>query len=405
MTEAIIKCNQLGKKYKLGKREKYFTIRDTLIEMIKWPYKIITQKEYRKKKEFWALKDVSFEVNKGEAIGIIGRNGAGKTTILKILSKITEPTEGRAEIRGRVASLLEVGTGFHDELTGRENIYLNGAVLGMKKKEIDSKFEEIVDFSGVKNFLDTPIKRYSSGMKVRLAFSVAAHLEPEILLIDEVLAVGDDEFQKKCLGKMDEVTRKQGRTILFVSHNMSAIQNLCSRCILLDQGKLIEDSKPSEVIEKYIKDEKVSINDNITTTDPDFRISKILIDKNHQQPLFNHPIKIDFHLELNKAYQNVRIGVTVINSVGAKIITSTCNIPKLDANKQKLSVILKNHYLPPGHYSLTFGIEQEIRGIVFRENALNFQISAKDINDSFLIKRGERADKLGVYLPGEYILN
>jgi lipopolysaccharide transport system ATP-binding protein len=207
--------------------------------------------------EFWALKGVSFEVKQGEVLGIIGRNGAGKTTLLKILSRITEPTEGRVRIRGRVASLLEVGTGFHPELTGRENIFLNGAILGMSREEIKRKFDQIVDFSGVQKFIDTPVKRYSSGMYVRLAFAVAAHLEPEILIIDEVLAVGDIEFQKKCLGKMEDVA-DEGRTILFVSHNMAAVQKLCNRVAVLDGGRIVHIDAPEDAVRLYFK---------LTTTD------------------------------------------------------------------------------------------------------------------------------------------
>jgi lipopolysaccharide transport system ATP-binding protein len=202
--------------------------------------------------DFWALRDVSFEVKRGEVVGIIGRNGAGKSTLLKILSRITEPTEGRVKILGRVASLLEVGTGFHPELTGRENIFVNGAILGMSRAEIQKKFDEIVDFSGVERFLDTPVKRYSSGMHVRLAFAVAAHLEPEILIIDEVLAVGDGEFQKRCLGKMNEVARS-GRTVLFVSHNMLAARNLCSRVIVLASGRVLDDGAPAKSTVTYLK--------------------------------------------------------------------------------------------------------------------------------------------------------
>jgi lipopolysaccharide transport system ATP-binding protein len=201
--------------------------------------------------EFWALSDINFAVEKGEVLGIIGRNGAGKSTLLKVLSRITPPTTGEIRLRGRVGSLLEVGTGFHPELTGRENIYLNGAILGMRKKEIERKFDEIVEFSGVEKFLDTPVKRYSSGMYVRLAFSVAAHLEPDILIVDEVLAVGDAEFQKKCLGKMHDVTTKDGRTVLLVSHNMEAIRNLCSRSILLDQGKKVFEGTTEEALRQY----------------------------------------------------------------------------------------------------------------------------------------------------------
>jgi lipopolysaccharide transport system ATP-binding protein len=205
------------------------------------------------REEFWALKDVSFEIKQGDVVGIIGRNGAGKSTLLKVLSRITEPTKGRIRIKGRVASLLEVGTGFHQELTGRENIYLNGAILGMTKSEIQRKFDEIVTFSEIEKFLDTPVKRYSSGMYVRLAFAVAAHLEPEILIVDEVLAVGDAQFQKRCLGKMQDVSKKEGRTVLFVSHNMVAVQNLCARTIWLNEGRIIADGAPTTLVNDYLK--------------------------------------------------------------------------------------------------------------------------------------------------------
>jgi len=216
--------------------------------------------------EFWALKDLCFEVDKGDRIGIIGRNGAGKSTLLKILSRITEPSGGKITIKGRVASLLEVGTGFNGELTGRENIYLNGAILGMHRAEIKHKFDEIVDFSGVEKFLDTPVKRYSSGMYVRLAFAVAAHLEPEILIVDEVLAVGDSEFQKKCLGKMEEVSQKGGRTVLFVSHNMAAIEALCQKVILLNGGVKEFDGLTNEGISQYL-DQSISISSKVSLSD------------------------------------------------------------------------------------------------------------------------------------------
>jgi lipopolysaccharide transport system ATP-binding protein len=247
MSDPIIRVENLGKKYTLNhqEQERYTALRDVLSNRAKallkpWQSqnsKLKTQNSTHE--EFWALKDVNFEINQGDRVGIIGRNGAGKSTLLKILSRITEPTCGRIEIKGRIASLLEVGTGFHPELTGRENIFLNGAILGMSKEEIKRKFDEIVAFAEVEKFLDTPVKRYSSGMYVRLAFAVAAHLEPEILVVDEVLAVGDAQFQKKCLGKMEDISKKENRTILFVSHNMEAIQNLCSKGILLEKGKSI----------------------------------------------------------------------------------------------------------------------------------------------------------------------
>jgi lipopolysaccharide transport system ATP-binding protein len=256
MSDAIISVENLGKRYRLHHeaKESYTTLRDVLARKVKSLLnpKSRIQNPKSSDEDFWALKDVSFEVKQGEVVGIIGRNGAGKSTLLKILSRITEPTEGRITLRGRVASLLEVGTGFHPELTGRENIYLNGAILGMTKAEIRSKFDEIVAFAEVEKFLDTPVKRYSSGMYVRLAFAVAAHLEPEILVVDEVLAVGDAEFQKKCLGKMGEVARG-GRTVLFVSHNMAAVQSLCSKGILLKSGQVAKEGSISDCVTDYLK--------------------------------------------------------------------------------------------------------------------------------------------------------
>ena len=258
MSEPVIEVKNIGKKYRLGQnRGGYIALRDVLANVLKSPFSFLKHKAkvvagLEKQEEFWALKNVNFTVNKGEVIGIIGRNGAGKSTLLKILSQITPPTEGEITIHGRVGSLLEVGTGFHPELTGRENIFLNGAILGMKRAETARKFDQIVEFSGVGKFIDTPVKRYSSGMYVRLAFSIAAHMEPDILLVDEVLAVGDAEFQKKCLGKMEEVTRQDGRTIIFISHNMSAIQELCEKTILFEDGKITMVGRTDDVIKHYL---------------------------------------------------------------------------------------------------------------------------------------------------------
>lgn len=244
MSEVAIKLEGISKKYTIGK-EKDGSLRGTLASLF--------SKKAEKQEDFWALKDVSFEVKKGDVIGIIGRNGAGKSTLLKVLSQITKPTEGKIEINGRIASLLEVGTGFHPELTGRENIFLNGTILGMTRKEVQSKFDEIVAFSGIEKFIDTPVKHYSSGMYVRLAFAVAAHLEPEILIIDEVLAVGDAEFQKKCLGKMKDVAG-EGRTVLFVSHNLAALKNICKSGVYLKNGVVSGVGTIDEVIQSYTKD-------------------------------------------------------------------------------------------------------------------------------------------------------
>lgn len=241
MEQPIIKVEQVSKLYYLGEQARHDALRDVLVNLFK---------KQQPRDQFWALKDINFEVNTGEVVGIIGRNGSGKSTFLKVLSQITPPTTGKITLRGRVASLLEIGTGFHPELTGRENISLNGAILGMSRNEIKHKFNDIIQFADINKFLDTPVKHYSSGMRVRLAFAVAAHLEPEILLVDEVLAVGDAEFQKKCLGKMDSIS-KEGRTVLFVSHNMQAVRSLCSRAILLDRGKKICDGDVNTVINRY----------------------------------------------------------------------------------------------------------------------------------------------------------
>ena len=252
MTQPVIQVKDLSKCYQIRSTtpKPYHSLREDLVD----GFKGLLRGEWgqSQSEDFWALKDVSFDVNQGEVVGIIGRNGAGKSTLLKILSRIVRPTSGEVVIRGRVGSLLEVGTGFHPELTGRENIFMNGAILGMKRAEIVRKFDEIVDFAEVEKFLDTPVKFYSSGMYVRLAFAVAAHLEPEILIVDEVLAVGDAAFQKKCLGKMEDVAEKEGRTVLFVSHNMATIKNLCQRTIYLNQGLLVSDNQTQKVISEYL---------------------------------------------------------------------------------------------------------------------------------------------------------
>jgi len=287
---AAIQVEGLSKRYRIGGRqEPYRRFTETVTDILSAPFKRIAQlgKPPPAEETIWALHDVSLEVQPGEVLGVIGRNGAGKSTLLKILSRITEPTAGRAEIRGAVGSLLEVGTGFHPELTGRENIFLNGAILGMRKAEIARKFDEIVAFAEVEKFIDTPVKRYSSGMYVRLAFAVAAHLEPEILLIDEVLAVGDAAFQKKCLGKMDDVARS-GRTILFVSHNMAAVQGLCSRVAWLDGGALRALGGGGEVIEQYLAtalsmDDSDKV-DSDSDSDADFVIERVLVRDHRGEP-------------------------------------------------------------------------------------------------------------------------
>ncbi len=323
----VIRVAGLGKKYLIRhqSRPRYETLRDTLAHGAR---RLLRKNAAPCREDFWALRDVTIEVKPGDKLGIIGRNGAGKTTLLKILSRITEPSAGRAEIRGRVASLLEVGTGFHPELTGRENIFLNGAILGMRRHEIARKFDEIVTFAEVEKFLDTPVKRYSSGMYVRLAFAVAAHLEPEILIIDEVLAVGDAQFQKKCLGKMGDVT-KEGRTVLFVSHNLGAIETLCDAAILLDRGRLQQVGETHQVIAAYLSTfDDGTIGDLRTRTDRSgsgkARITAIGMKGEGgealQQVLSGQDctVTIDFHSSIELVRPTFRF--TIYNSMGQPLL-------------------------------------------------------------------------------------
>jgi len=333
MSDTVIRVENLSKKYIIGhqQQERYTALRDVLSNGVKSFGHKLLQPPGKKtpepiREEFWALKDVSFEIKQGDRVGIIGRNGAGKSTLLKILSRITEPTAGRISIRGRVASLLEVGTGFHPELTGRENIYLNGAILGMSKVEIKNKFDEIVAFAEVEKFLDTPVKRYSSGMYVRLAFAVAAHLEPEILIVDEVLAVGDAQFQKKCLGKMGEIG-KEGRTVLFVSHQMSAIEKLCSRVIVFSSGNIKFFGETKNTINFYLKDlesqtKEVKIKDIQRSGTGDIRITNFSLEDSAGNNLVaaacGEDIVLVFNYEVmtNKLLKNVSIGFSIHNALG-----------------------------------------------------------------------------------------
>ena len=319
----IVKAENLSKQYFLGGHSApYSTIRETMMEFVRSPLRSVNRNG--KAKSIWALKDLSFEIAPGEVVGIIGRNGAGKSTLLKILSRITEPTSGRIELYGRVASLLEVGTGFHPELTGRENIYLNGSILGMAHREIERKFDEIVAFAEVEKFIDTPVKRYSSGMYVRLAFAVAAHLEPEILVIDEVLAVGDLSFQRKCLGKMGEVAR-QGRTVLFVSHNMGSIGRLCQTGILLRQGTLALRSNIADVIAQYTQDATSSNSEVNYESDPGKKIQflKATLINHLGRPSSElnrvHPFSVVVDYEVRMKIEGAHLGVMLDRIDGTPI--------------------------------------------------------------------------------------
>ena len=409
--DLAIRVENVSKCYRLGlKEEIQDSIGSSLLSFLKSPLK-----NYRKYRSlykfddamvegnpgaastspsdiFWALKNLSFELKKGEVLGIIGKNGAGKSTILKVLSRITRPTFGQVEIHGRNSSLLEVGTGFHPELTGRENVYLNGTVLGMKKNEIDRKFDAIVDFSGVEKFLDTPVKRYSSGMTVRLAFAVAAHLEPEILIIDEVLAVGDAEFQAKCLGKMSSVA-KEGRTVLFVSHNMGAIAELCSRAIWLEGGQLKQDGFPSEVVMKYLSssEEKVGFWSRLADNDligrmawlRNARILTVDDGSNSTVFRFNERPKVQIEYEVKQKVRELGVYFWIRDSFSNVVWISNDNdgsaSPEQIRDPGVYSSIceLPDHTLKPGRYFIGVGITGKPKEAVQEEfrDVMNFSIS------------------------------
>lgn len=349
MSEVAIKLEGISKKYTIGK-EKDGSLRGTLSSLF--------SKSTSSTEDFWALKNVSFEVKKGDVVGIIGKNGAGKSTLLKILSQITRPTEGKIEINGRIASLLEVGTGFHPELTGRENIYLNGTILGMTRKEVQSKFDEIVAFSGIEKFIDTPVKHYSSGMYVRLAFAVAAHLEPEILIIDEVLAVGDAEFQKKCLGKMKDVAG-EGRTVLFVSHDLAAVKSLCNKGVLLENGEIIYGGSTEIVLDLY-KGKQITINNYINNSidiNKEYDIKSIIIsgEFGYEKNIFSIEDKIEinlsFHIKENPVPFNLFLCIKNINGTKAFAIDK-----KITAEKHKITI--DSWCLTRGVYTLEVFIQR-----------------------------------------------
>jgi lipopolysaccharide transport system ATP-binding protein len=345
------------------------TLRDQLTEGIR--ELIHFERRARSPQSFWALQDVSFDVSQGEVVGIIGRNGAGKSTLLKILSRITEPSSGRIEVYGRVGSLLEVGTGFDRELTGRDNIYLSGAILGMRKREIDRKFDEIVEFAQVERFLETPVKRYSSGMYLRLAFAVAAHLEPEILVLDEVLAVGDAQFQRRCLGKMEEVAG-QGRTVLFVSHNMAAVSRFCSRCIWLDQGVIRDVGDPESIVAKYLSmgiDEtgEVTFPDDGTSPGSDYaRLLGVRIRDAQGQVTVAPDARASMFLEIEyrllQSAPGLRVGARLVGSDGAVLLSTTDHddspekTPRL-AGRYLSRCEIPGHFLNYGQYFVTVGAD------------------------------------------------
>jgi lipopolysaccharide transport system ATP-binding protein len=444
MSDIAISCEHLSKRYRIGERESYKALRDVITDGVASPFRLLAQRakskgqsskgsgngstlialpsalsplpaalspspsaltsspETRNSKletqnSFWALDDVSFDVKRGEVVGIIGRNGAGKSTLLKILSRITKPTKGHAKIHGRVGSLLEVGTGFHPELTGRENIYLNAAILGMRKAEVAKKFDEIVAFAEVEKFIDTPVKRYSSGMYVRLAFAVAAHLEPEILVIDEVLAVGDAAFQKKCLGKIGEVAHS-GRTVLFVSHNMEAILRLCNRALLLKEGSIAEQGETSEVVGKYSSSE-VSQAETVDLSRMTRGMSvrgQVVLRSARMKGSDTHAAwklpfgeKVSFELEIEalSPINDVELAVALMSGRGFEVAScvSSHSLKRsnLNVGRYKYSVEYSALRLVPGSYTFGLGVRSEISVEDYIAEAFEIEIVPSELSSSY----------------------
>lgn len=404
----VIRVKNLSKAYRIGLSEqRHDTLGSVIAGWLKSPFQNYKRlrnlsrinEEGDTSDIYWAVKNVSFQVRKGEVLGVIGKNGAGKSTLLKILSQITDPTEGEAEINGRVASLLEVGTGFNPELTGRENVFLNGTILGMTKAEINSKFAEIVEFSGVEKFIDTPVKRYSSGMKVRLAFAVAAHLDPEILIIDEVLAVGDSEFQNKCLGKIKSVAGSSGRTVLFVSHNMSAVENLCDNAILLEHGQVTKSGTAMEVI-KYYQSTIGNKNTNRwkleeARNSPAY-FTDLALELKSVQPSLK--LEITCSMESNRDHNEAFIAFDIVNSLGLTIMQAIPNVNpfiKWSKNPQQFTFEIDLPPLIPDiykvsvwmgeHFTRTLSWEKEVIGFEVDKSPTLGRIAPHSYSNGFLV--------------------
>lgn len=384
MADLAITADGLAKEYRVGAREMHHALRDTLSRAFRDPLAAFRRKRVE---TFWALKDVSFEIRQGETVGLIGRNGAGKSTLLKILSRITRPTRGRADLHGRVGSLLEVGTGFHSELTGRENTFLSGAILGMSRREIEAKFDEIVGFAELEKFIDTPVKHYSSGMYVRLAFAVAAHLEPEILLVDEVLAVGDAAFQEKCLGKMNDISGT-GRTIILVSHNMGAITQLCKRCILINNGKITADGAPQPTITSYLasfaaEGASAEFSSEGKAGSPGV-IRRIWIADEEGEVLPAVDVKKGFRLGIRILVKQrtspLDLGFCIYNSVRMPLMTSNMlqsdgAVEQLEPGEHTFLVRVPGNFLAPDLYSVTVALHRPgVEVYDAHEHALTFRV-------------------------------
>jgi len=388
MTDVAIRCEGLAKQYRIGEREPYRTLRDAITNAFTSPNRLLRSaarhsSNGREELNFWALKDVSFEIKRGEVLGIIGRNGAGKSTLLKILSRITEPTCGYADTWGRVGSLLEVGTGFHPELTGRDNIFLNGAILGMRRFEIARKFDEIVAFAEVEKFIDTPVKRYSSGMYVRLAFAVAAHLEPEILFVDEVLSVGDAAFQKKCLGKMGDVSR-EGRTIVFVSHNMTALKRLCTRVLWLERGQVIDTGDAPNVIGHYLQTSAVANLESVWEDDATapgnervrLRSVRVFPQTNPGEPITVHTaVLIEFSYFNFVPETTLNVSMLLHNMEEVCVFVTVSDFAPRPAGLVRHTVEIPGDFLNAGSYYVNMLIVKDAStGILFQNNVVAFEV-------------------------------
>jgi lipopolysaccharide transport system ATP-binding protein len=402
MSNTVISVENLSKKYIIGHRheqQRYTALRDVIVNKAKSVTKRVNllrentsniSSSSFSEEEFWALKDISFEIKQGDRVGIVGRNGAGKSTLLKVLSRITEPTNGRIKIRGRIASLLEVGTGFHPELTGRENTYLNGAILGMSKVEIHNRFDEIVEFAGVEKFLDTPVKHYSSGMYVRLAFAVAAHLEPEILIVDEVLAVGDAQFQKKCLGKMQEAA-SEGRTVIFVSHNMPSIKSFCNMGMMLDGGKVVTVGTAKETIEKYLNAgiEKTKKSTLTFRKPPNLNLwmnaVTLLCDGLPSTQLqMGGELALEIKFESTDPIRNPSIGFVIYSSEGESLLSANnyyqnSSFGDLRVEHGKIRCNLGMIPLMQGNYFISLWLSKEEHDHHYIERAISFEVVEHDI--------------------------
>jgi len=421
-SDLAISVSGLGKRYRIGKRERYRTLRDTLTETLTAPFRRIRAAlsgaaDRTTENTIWAVRDVSFEIKSGEVVGVIGRNGAGKSTLLKVLSRITEPTEGRADLYGRIGSLLEVGTGFHPELTGRENVYLNGAILGMRRPEIAGKFDEIVAFAELDRFIDTPVKHYSSGMYMRLAFAVAAHLEPEILLVDEVLAVGDVAFQKKCLGKMQHVA-KQGRTVMFVSHNMGAVRSLCNRAIWIDRGRIRCDGDQDTAICRYLEgvyDEGFEGIERGANSEYPVDIRRVVLRRANGDSTTEFApgdsVRIEISYQTRRRIESPYFWIGIVSQYGPLLGASMLfdgNTPDHIEGDGMISCTLKSLPLVPQSYTIRMGVRAKDGSTLLAptQEAAFFNVIGRMRDYGF---KGEAADALSwesapVILPYEWEL-